>query len=129
MSQQRASRFQPHIEFVNPGESPGDANALQHFDVIALAPEPIDRPQPAVKRLTTAEGVNLIAMTFTAGQELPNHRAAHPITVQVVQGELTFAVGGESTNLRPGQICHLPAMVPHSVSATTEAILLLSMLT
>ena len=63
---------------------------------LAEAPEPnAQRPRPAVKRVLSADGGNLILFTFNAGQSLPDHKAAHPITVQTLRGEVLFTCGGK----------------------------------
>ena len=95
----------------------------------APAPDPT-RPRPAVKRVLSADGANLILFSFTPGQDLPDHKAAHPITVQVLHGSVTFSCGERDETLTPGRIVHLPAYVPHAVSCRDEpALMLLTMLT
>lgn len=80
------------------------------------APEPDpQRSRPSVKRLMQGDGVNVIAFNFLPNQNLPDHKAAHPITVQCVEGELEFTCGEETITLVPGTIIHLPAYVPHRV--------------
>ena len=100
---------------------------LRVFDVAALAPEPRPGAVPAVKRLVQADGVNLIALSFLAGQALTEHRAAHPITVQTLTGHARFTVGTKVAELTPGTVVHLPEMVTHRVDALQESVLLLSM--
>lgn len=86
------------------------------FDVLAhIPPQVNDRPRPAVKRLAQADGGNIIAMNFAPGQVLPEHKAAHPITVQCLQGVLLFTVEGESITLTPGKVIHVKAGVLHDV--------------
>lgn len=118
------------IEFLGAGAAgDGDPGRLRGFDVVADAPEAIDGDRPAVARLATADGVNLIAMRFRAGQVMDDHRAAHPITVQCLSGHIEFTVGDHVEKLVPGRIAHLPAMVPHRVEAVEDSVFLLSMLT
>lgn len=106
-----------------------DPDVLSFHDVIAAAPAPVDGDGPAVQRLQTADGVNLIAMRFRAGQSLPDHRAAHPILVQCMEGRVRFSVGDRTETLTPGRVAHLPSMVPHRVDADEDSVFLLSMLT
>lgn len=98
----------------------------------APAPNP-ERNGPAARRLLQADGANIIAFTFSPGQSMPEHQAAHPIVVQCLQGELTFTVDGETTALQPGVAVHVPARVLHSVHCPDAAepvnILMLTMLT
>lgn len=119
----------PDIEFLGSENSAADGNLLQRFDVANEAPELTEEltGKPAVKRLASNTGVNLIAMRFRAGQVLPHHRARYPITVQCVSGSLIFSVGDRQEELTPGTVCYLPAMVPHRVEAKQESVFLLSM--
>ncbi|MDO5511483.1 cupin domain-containing protein [Corynebacterium sp.] len=106
-------------------------NVLPLLDA-APAPHP-SRPRPAVQRLLQGDGANLIVFTFAPGQDLPDHRSAHPITVQCVAGELDFTCGEETVRLDPGVVVHLPEHVTHRVECPADApdrsILLLTMLT
>ncbi len=92
-----------------------------------------DKPRPSVKRLLQGDGANLIVFTFSPGHSLPDHRAAHPIAVTSLRGNLSFGCGAESVQLVPGTVVHLKAHVTHRVdypeSAEGDAILLLTMLT
>ena len=105
--------------------------ALTTLNLFAEAPEPHPtRPRPAVKRVLSADGANLILFSFLTGQDLPDHKAAHPITVQVLQGSVTFKCGEHGHVLTPGRIVHLPAYVPHAVTCSEEpALMLLTLLT
>ena len=105
--------------------------SLSTVDLVAEAP-PADpsRPRPAVRRVLSADGANLIVFHFAPGQDLPDHMAAHPITVQVLRGAVEFSCGERVEWLEPGRIVHLPARVPHGVTSTDQpAIMLLTMLT
>ncbi|NMF08662.1 cupin domain-containing protein [Corynebacterium xerosis] len=102
---------------------------MSFHDVVTAAPPAKDGDGPAVQRLQTADGVNIIAMRFRAGQALPDHRAAHPILVQCMEGQVRFSVGDRTEVLTPGRVAHLPAMVPHRVDADEDSVFLLSMLT
>lgn len=115
------------LTFQPPADDRGEE--LRGFDVLVDAPSPIEGDAPAVKRLVTADGVNLIAVSFKAGQVLDDHRCAHPITVQCLRGEVTFQAGDHHETLTPGRIAHLPAQITHRVEAKEDSIFLLSMLT
>lgn len=104
------------------------------FNVLHDAPTPQpDKNRPGVKRLLQGDGANLIAFTFSPGQSLPDHRAAHPITVTAFSGQLTFSYGEETFELSPGVTVHLEAGVTHRVDcpaeSTDDAVMLLTMLT
>lgn len=115
------------ITFAEGAAAGADAARLTAHDVAAEAPAPAEGDRPAIARLASVAGVNLIALRFTAGQVLPDHRAAHPITVQGISGAARFIVGDRVEELGPGRLVHLPAMVGHRVEADDDAVLLLSM--
>ncbi len=112
-----------------------DSDSMTVLPLTELAPTPNPaRPRPAVKRLLQGDGANLIAFTFAPGQDLPDHEAAHPITVQCVSGTLDFGCDGETVRLSPGTVIHLREHVTHRVDCPADApdeenVLLLSMLT
>ncbi|WP_144790299.1 cupin domain-containing protein [Corynebacterium singulare] len=113
------------------GDAAHTGSALTTLNLLDEAPEPDpQRPRPAVKRVLSADGANLILFSFLPGHQLPDHKAAHPITVQVVRGSVAFRCGDNKEELVPGRIVHLPAYVPHAVTCDKEpALMLLTMLT
>lgn len=110
------------------------SDAMTVLPLLDAAPEPnLDRPRPSAQRLLQGDGANVIAFTFTPGQELPDHQAAHPITVQCVEGVLDFTCGEETVRLAPGVVVHLRERNIHRVDCPADApdrnVLLLTMLT
>lgn len=91
---------------------------LIDLDLVDLAP-PTDpeRKRPGVKRILNGERANLILFSFAPGQTLPDHKAAHPITVQTIRGQVKFTCGEKTATLSPGKMVHLPAYKVHSVAA------------
>src|SRR5699024_1385923 len=100
---------------------------------VSDAPEPRTGTPPAMHRKLEGDGANLILMTFTPGQVLRSHTAAHPITLQSISGSLVLTTDSGDISLTPGTVVHLRAMVVHQVSCPQDAaetnILLLTMLT
>nr|WP_314939423.1 cupin domain-containing protein [Corynebacterium durum] len=93
-----------------------------------------DRNVPAVSRLFQGDHANIIAFNFLPGQQLQDHKAAHPIIVQALHGTLDFTCGDETVRLEPGVAVHLPAYVIHRVDCPEDAsadgnVLMLTMLT
>lgn len=75
-----------------------------------------------------AEGVRIVMFSFDAGQELTEHTAAMPVLLQVIDGALTVTAGGDTVELAPGAVIHLPTRMPHSVLATQPSRMVLTML-
>lgn len=125
--------------FGAPSHSAAESSPLTTVNILSQAPAPQPgRPRPSVQRLVTAPRANLIVFSFLPGQSLPDHKAAHPITVQCLRGTLLFTCGEDAVELNPGVVCHLPAYVVHRVDcpentttggAQDPAVLLLTMLT
>lgn len=114
--------------------TPDPAESMTVLDLLAQAPvaNP-DKTRPAVSRLLQGDGANLIVFTFSPGQSLPDHRAAHPITVTAFSGELRFGCGSETVELTPGKVVHVREHVTHRVDCPADAagpaVMLLTMLT
>lgn len=112
-----------------------DSTGMTVLSLIDAAPSPNPaRPRPAVQRLLQGDGANLIVFNFAPGQDLPDHQAAHPITVQCLSGTLDFTTGEETVRLKPGMVVHLRDHIVHRVDCPPDApdesnILLLTMLT
>ena len=116
------------------GDAPAhDRAGMTGLDLRVAAPAPRDGSRPAVQRLLQADGANLIVFTFAPGQELPDHQAAHPITVQCLSGTIDFTCGDETVRLAPGVVAHVRDHVVHRVDCPPDAppasVLLLTMLT
>ena len=89
---------------------------MSFHDLCAVAPEPkVEGDRPAIKRIFSGAGVNLIMVVFSKGQCLPDHSAAHPITVQTLTGSVTFSCGECCETLTPGTLVHVPAYERHRV--------------
>lgn len=84
--------------------------------------------KPGVQRVMVADGARVVVFEFAAGQGLKEHTAAFPILVQAVAGHLQFTADGRTIDLRPGDLAHLSARLPHAVHAVTAATLQLVML-
>lgn len=74
------------------------------------------------------DDVRVVLFSFAAGQQLSDHTAAMPVTLEVVEGEADIGLEGEMVDARPGTWMYLPANTPHSVTARTPLTLLLTLL-
>lgn len=75
-----------------------------------------------------AEGVRVVLFAFDTGQELTEHTAAMPVLLQVLSGRLAITAAGQTHDLVPGDLIHLPTRLPHAVLAHEPSILQLTML-
>ena len=82
---------------------------------------------PAVQILARSGHARYILFSFKAGQELKEHTTSSQISVQTISGHLLFATQEQESELLPGQIILLEADIPHSVTAKTDSVMLLTM--
>jgi quercetin dioxygenase-like cupin family protein len=75
-----------------------------------------------------ADGARLVLFSFDEGQELTEHTAAMPVLLQALDGHFEITADGRTVDLRPGDVIHLGARLPHAVVATEPSRLLLTML-
>ena len=68
--------------------------------------------------------VTLVAVK--PGGELKPHRADGPITLQVLEGEITFQAEGQSWTMRAESLFVLDAGITHSVRSTQGGVFLLT---
>ena len=54
------------------------------------------------------------------GTVVPEHHHVNEQTGVLLRGSLTFTIGGETRELRPGAMWVIPADVPHTVTAGPE---------
>ena len=73
--------------------------------------------------------IKVVLFGFAGGQELSQHTASVPVTVQIVQGEARFTVDGEEKELSAGSWIYMEANVPHAVYAKSDMVMVLTMIT
>jgi len=109
-----------------PMASSDAAPFLFHPDLAALVGE--IQPDSIVSRsVHTDELVKVTLFGFAAGQELSEHTASKPAMLQVLAGEGTFGLGDQRFEVGPGSFAHMPPHLPHTVTARTPLVLLLTM--
>lgn len=96
--------------------------------VLALAAETQFAPNGIVSRtlLRTPNG-RLVLFGFDAGQELTEHTSPHHAVVQVLTGRCEWKLGGETRELKTGDLLYLPPQLPHAVKALERFSMLLTL--
>ncbi len=98
-----------------------------HHDLVSLVGA--IQPDSIVSRqVVNDDHVKVTLFGFAAGQELSEHTASKPAILQVLAGEGTFGLGGEVVDVRAGSWAHMDANLPHTVTARTPLVLLLTMI-
>lgn len=87
----------------------------------------IEGPKPAIKVMVNNGSVKEIRILFSKRQEMKEHKAPYPITVQVLKGEIEFNTEGQSYVLTEGMLIALDASVPHSLHGNEDSIVRLSL--
>jgi quercetin dioxygenase-like cupin family protein len=121
------SRRREGVAMPHPGNETPIAPYAFHADLAtlvgAIAPDSI------VSRLLHHDDrVKVTLFGFAAGQELSEHTASKPAILQVLAGAGTFGLGDELVEVGPGSWVHMAPNLPHTVTARTELVLLLTML-
>ena len=87
-------------------------------NVAALGPHRIW--DGVVGRTVHAERVTMTLIELDPAAVVPEHGHEQEQVGFLVEGEMTFSVGGETRKLGPGGTWRIPANVPHSVVAGAE---------
>ncbi|MBK8447946.1 MAG: cupin domain-containing protein [Micropruina sp.] len=88
------------------------------------------QPQSTVSRtVLKAEGTNVVLFAFDTDEELREHTAAIPVLLQTLEGTFDITADGRTVTLRPGDLIHLRARLPHAVKALEPSKLALFLLT
>lgn len=78
--------------------------------------------------LVNKEKGTVTLFAFDAGEGLSEHTAPFDALVQIVDGEADVTVGAEKHCVSRGEVLLLPAGIPHSVHATVQFKMLLTMI-
>ena len=86
-------------------------------------------PLPRSTTLLLENGLRVLLLHLKPGEQIPEHQARGAISVQCLQGEATFQSGEERVELEQHTLITLGPNAPHSVSARSEALLLVTIST
>ena len=91
---------------------------------------PVETPADGIvsRAIYSDDDVRVVRFSFAPGQQLSDHTAPWPVTLDVVDGEATITLADATVEARAGTWIHLPASMPHSVVAKTPLVLLLHLL-
>ncbi|HLH69177.1 MAG TPA: cupin domain-containing protein [Candidatus Dormibacteraeota bacterium] len=74
----------------------------------------------ALARTVDGERVTVALVELAPGAAVPEHHHHHEQVGFVIQGSLTFTVGGETARLGPGDTYRIPSAIPHRAVAGEE---------
>ena len=78
--------------------------------------------------LVKTADLEVIRLVLLAGKEIPSHKAPGEITVQCLEGRVTFSAHGKSQELGAGQMLYLKAGEAHELKGMENSSLLVTLL-
>ena len=95
------------------------------IDLKTYGPENADTHTVAIVKTDKFEAIRLFA---PAGSTVPPHKVNGPITVQCLRGDVVFFVDTEPREMSDGSWLHIEGGKLYSVEATTDCVLLVTIL-
>ena len=74
------------------------------------------------------DSIRVTLFYFDKGQALSEHKSSKPAILQIVKGQAELGLGDETVQAAEGSWVHMVANLPHSVSAKTSLIMMLTLL-
>jgi quercetin dioxygenase-like cupin family protein len=101
---------------------------VQHLrsDVMLIDQTLLEAHGRSARTLVKDGPLRLTIMGIAAGGSLPPHRSEHPVSIQVVQGDVTFVAVDQEYTLTAGDVLIFASGVEHSARTTGGAALLLT---
>jgi quercetin dioxygenase-like cupin family protein len=78
--------------------------------------------------LMKSDGLELIRLVIPAGKEIPPHRAPGEITVQCLEGRVSFEHDGHAIDLQAGDLLHLCPQEIHALRGLVDSSVLVTRL-
>ncbi len=78
--------------------------------------------------LVKTDKIEVIRLILKKGKEIATHSTSAPITVQCLEGRVSFSTLGNDLDMRAGDLLFLNGGEPHSVKAVESASILLTIL-
>jgi quercetin dioxygenase-like cupin family protein len=96
--------------------------------VINIGPLGPALPKTVTATLIKTERLKVIRLVVPAGKVIPSHKVAGEITVQCLEGRVTFTALDEARVLQAGQMCYLSGGEEHSLQGLEDSSLLVTIL-
>lgn len=101
------------------------------YEVIENVANSIEIPKDGTlsRTIHRDDDVKIVLFGFAAGQELSQHTASVPATIEILRGDVRVTLDGDEKELSAGSWVFMGANLPHAVYAKTDTVMLLTMLT
>jgi quercetin dioxygenase-like cupin family protein len=97
-------------------------------EVIDIRPLGSALAKSKTSTLVKSKALEIIRLVIPSGKDIPEHRAPGEITVQCLEGRVTFATGSMRHELAAGQMLYLSSAEPHSLHGLEDASVLVTIL-
>ncbi len=77
--------------------------------------------------LAKSRGLRVVLVAMHTGTGLPWHRAAGPLSLQLLEGELRFDTESQAVTMRAGELLTVAADVRHRLTALCDAAFVLTL--
>jgi quercetin dioxygenase-like cupin family protein len=94
---------------------------------VVLLPLRNDLGSSKTTTLVKTDDLELIRLVLPAGKEIPMHQANGEITVQCLEGRITFTAESKTQELTPGQLLYLRTGEPHALTAIEDSSVLVTL--
>lgn len=84
-------------------------------------------PQSETFAIARTDNLEVVRRFLPKGKSIPLHHAPGEITVQCLQGKITFFVRGEARDMGPADWLFLMPKEEHSLEAHEDSVVLISM--
>ncbi len=90
----------------------------------------VDIPEASIvsHSVYSDKSLKTILFGFAPGESLSEHTSSFPAILHFLEGEADVTLGDEHLVANPGAWMHMPAHLPHSITAKTAVKMLLLML-
>jgi quercetin dioxygenase-like cupin family protein len=99
---------------------------VQPGEVIDVRPLGPALAEARTTHLVKAEGLEILRLVVPRDKAIPTHQAKGAITVQCLEGRVTFTVEGVPRDLQAGQLLYLREGQPHSLRGIEDSSLLVT---
>lgn len=101
---------------------------IEAGEVVNLNTLKPDMAADSTYALIKTSDMEVIRMVVPKGRDIEEHSVDGQVSVQCLKGKVHFFIGDQSKELTEGSWLYLDRKQPHSISAETDAILLVTIL-
>lgn len=82
--------------------------------------------QARTTALVKTPTLQVVRLVIPSGKDIATHQSDGDITVQCLEGRVTFTAGNRTQELEPGQLLYLSSQEPHSLHGIVDASVLVT---